>query len=81
MIEKITKVINQDDLKIVVYRDEVIFYIWEIEVPIVLDRASGSVFLKSEYITTDFQLDEEMTKEIMDVIRVISENKKEILKW
>ena len=81
MIGEIKRAIRGDDLVIKVYNDEVIFYIWEVKVPIVFERATTKVFLKSEYMEIDTQIDQDMLKEIIEVVEIIRSGISEMSKW
>lgn len=81
MIGEIKRAIRGDDLVVKVYNDEVIFYIWEVKVPIVFERATTKVFLKSEYMEIDTQIDQDMLKEIVEVVEIIRSGIPEMSKW
>lgn len=81
MIERIMKAIQGEDLIMKVYRDEVIFYIWEVGVPIVFDKATTKVFLKTEYLEMSVQIDQDMLNEIVEVIEIIRSGISEMSKW
>ena len=81
MIEKIVKAIHGDDLVIKVYHDEVIFYLWEVAVPIVFEKATTNVFIKTEYMEHYTQINQDMLKELVEVVEIVRSGISEMIKW
>jgi len=85
MIEEIRKILEDENLKIEIFCDEVIFNLWDIEFPIVVDRASGKVIFKSEYLDNRPNMSTNLNLEDMEialkVMRIIEKHKGTIRNW
>ena len=84
IIKTIRDIIDKEPLRVDIYNDEIIFYIWEIEVPIIFDRNSFDVSYKPEYLpdyNSNCNFNLEMLLEMCKVIKAIETNINEIKDW
>lgn len=85
MIEKIMTAIQNEPLIIKIYDDEIIFEIYEIEIPIVYVRDTGNIDVRpSYYDTLGKELagwDIDIITEIHDVMTILEGYKEELARW
>ena len=88
IIKTIREIIDNEPLRVNIYNEEIIFYIWEIEVPIVFDRNSFKVYFKTEYLLEDnlscnlsCNINADMLNEMSAVIKAIESQVNEIKDW
>jgi propanediol dehydratase small subunit len=81
VIKQIRKAIFEQPLKIEIYDDEILFDLWEVEIPVVLIRDCGRVVFNYEYAPDHYGLPQDMLLEMINVMKIIEDNKEEILGW
>jgi hypothetical protein len=81
IINKIAKELSKSMyLKVAIFdKDEVVFYLWERELPISINPIIGEIYLDTEGY--DWKLTKEMLDEIASVMEVIENNMDEIRGW
>lgn len=82
IIEKIKEIIGRyNPVKVNAFEDEIIFFLWEVEVPICFEKKTGLVWFVPEYFERQSRIDNSMLKEMSLVIDAIESNSAELLKW
>jgi hypothetical protein len=81
IINLIAKELNKSKyLKVAIFdKYEIVFYLWERELPISVDLSNNEIYLDTEGY--DWKLTKEMLDEIAVVMAVIEENMNEIRGW
>jgi hypothetical protein len=81
IINKIGKELTQSKyLKVAIFnKNDVVFYLWEREIPVCVNPINGSIFIDVEGY--DWKLQKDMLDEIVVVMAVIEENMDEVRGW
>jgi hypothetical protein len=81
LIQKIMKAIEYEQLKIDIFSDEVIFLLWDGELPIVYDIKDKTIAVSTEYANGSIDLTSEDVEILSNVMKILEEHKEEIASW
>ena len=85
VISQIKKITNGEPLKIEIFSDEIVFTLWETEIPIVFEIETGEIGLKplyfAEWLGDSYMFDIGMLEDICLVVTAIENSLDEIRTW
>lgn len=84
LVGTVKQIVGYDQpLTVEVFSDEIIFLLWEMQIPIVYEIYSGDVGFKLSYLEADdsYIITEEMLRDMAKVITVIEANLVELEEW